>query len=80
VCRRAIKTNAPVVLAAPMIIESFEPNRSSSRPESGPAMLITSAIGSMYRPAWVTLAPNPNPVDLGTWIRFGINRNELNIP
>ena len=51
-----------------------------SRPEIGPATSIPRVAGTRKRPAWVTDAPKPKPVDSGSSTNCGTSTNEANIP
>src|SRR6185437_4030505 len=63
---KASTANDAAVTIAPTVSNGLDPNRASSRPANDPASSIITVEGTMKRPAAVTDAPKPNPVDLGS--------------
>src|SRR6185295_12030378 len=77
---KASTANDAAVTIAPTVSNGLDPNRASSRPANDPASSIITVEGTMKRPAEVTDAPKPNPVDLGSSTSWGMRMNELYIP
>src|SRR5947209_479378 len=73
-------TKATQETSAPSSNGTFDPTVLDSRPETGPASSIPIVAGTMNTPAFVTEAPKPKPVDLGSSTNWGTSTNEANIP
>src|SRR6478752_2081424 len=57
-----------------------EPTVLERRPEIGPATSMPSVAGTRKRPASVTDAPKPKPVETGSSTNWGTSTNEANMP
>src|SRR5438874_13389613 len=73
-------TNARADVRAPSTRGTFDPTVAESRPDTGPTSSIPTVAGTMKRPASVTEAPKPNPVDDGSSTNWGTRMNDANIP
>src|SRR5690349_21618752 len=72
--------NARHEVSAPSTSGTFEPTVAESLPETGPTKSMPIVAGTMNSPAWVTDAPNPNPVASGSSTNCGTSTNDANIP
>src|SRR4051812_24867651 len=78
-CRRANEKHAMVLIPAPQSSCALEPAQRDSGPLSEPNTAIATSIGSISRPAPVTVAPNPYPEACGTCMSCGRKANTPNI-
>src|SRR5690349_13420639 len=72
--------NAAQEKSEPSSNGSFEPTVVESRPEIGPASSIPSVAGTKNRPAFVTEAANPKPVEDGSSTNSGTRTNDEYMP